>query len=43
MSLYDSIASLPLRIESYTLEGLARTVSSGFERKTSVIALQGGG
>jgi L-alanine-DL-glutamate epimerase-like enolase superfamily enzyme len=43
MSLYDPLASLPLRIEGYTLEGLVRTVSSGFERKSTVIALQGDG
>ena len=43
MSLYDPLASLPLRIEGYTLEGLVRTVSSGFERKSTVIALQGAG
>ncbi len=41
MSLYDPLASLPLRIEGYTLEGLVRTVSSGFERKSTVIALHG--
>ena len=29
------------RIEGYALEGLARTVSSGFERDTTVIALRG--
>ena len=38
MSLYDPLASLPLRIEGYTLEGLVRTVSSGFERKSTVMA-----
>jgi L-alanine-DL-glutamate epimerase-like enolase superfamily enzyme len=43
MSLYDPIASLPLRIEGYSLEGLVRTVSSGFERKSTVIVLHGGG
>jgi hypothetical protein len=43
MALYDLLASLPLRIESYTLEGLARTVSSGFERKSTVIVLHGAG
>jgi L-alanine-DL-glutamate epimerase-like enolase superfamily enzyme len=43
MSLYDPLASLPLRIEGYTLEGLARTVSSGFERKSTVIVLHGAG
>jgi L-alanine-DL-glutamate epimerase-like enolase superfamily enzyme len=43
MSLYETIATLPLRIEGYTLQGLARTVSSGFERKSTIIVLQGGG
>jgi len=43
MSLYDLVASLPLKIEGYSLEGLARTVSSGFERKSTIIVLQGGG
>jgi L-alanine-DL-glutamate epimerase-like enolase superfamily enzyme len=43
MSLYDPLASLPLLIEGYTLAGLARAVSSGFERKSTVIALHGSG
>ncbi len=43
MSLYDLIAPLPLRIEGYSLDGLARTVSSGFERKSTIIALAGAG
>jgi L-alanine-DL-glutamate epimerase-like enolase superfamily enzyme len=43
MSLYDLVAPLRLRIEGYALEGLAKTVSSGFERKSTIIALQGGG
>jgi L-alanine-DL-glutamate epimerase-like enolase superfamily enzyme len=43
MSLYETIATLPLRIEGYTLQGLARTVSSGFERKSTIIVLRGGG
>ncbi|HWK30157.1 MAG TPA: hypothetical protein VNS09_26555 [Solirubrobacter sp.] len=43
MSLYDLVAPLPLRIDRYGLEGLARTVSSGFERKTTVFVLEGGG
>jgi L-alanine-DL-glutamate epimerase-like enolase superfamily enzyme len=43
MSLYDLVASLPLRIEGYALEGLARSVSSGFERKSTIIVLQGVG
>ena len=43
MSLYETIASLPLRIEGYALQGLSRTVSSGFERKSTIFVLQGGG
>jgi L-alanine-DL-glutamate epimerase-like enolase superfamily enzyme len=43
MSLYDPIASLPLRIDDYALEGLARTVSSGFERKSTIVVLRGQG
>jgi L-alanine-DL-glutamate epimerase-like enolase superfamily enzyme len=40
---YDTIAELPLEIESYTLERLERPVSSEFTRVTSVLRLQGGG
>src|SRR4051794_25641788 len=43
MALYDSIKDLPLSIDGYTLERLARTVSSGFERVSTTIVLQGGG
>jgi L-alanine-DL-glutamate epimerase-like enolase superfamily enzyme len=43
MSTYERVADLPLTIDGYALEGLARTVSSGFERLTSVIRLRGGG
>ena len=43
MPLYDLVASLPLKIEGYTLEGLSRTVSSGFERKSTIIVLHGSG
>ncbi len=43
MSTYERIADLPLEIEGYSLEGLSRTVSSGFERQTTVIRLHGGG
>ena len=43
MSTYERIADLPLEIDGYTLEGLTKTVSSGFERRTTVIRLQGGG
>jgi hypothetical protein len=43
MSLYDSVADLPLTIEDYSLELITRTVSSGFERVTTTIVLRGGG
>jgi hypothetical protein len=43
MSLYDRIAELPLRVESYELERLVQSVSSGFTRVTTVIRLRGGG
>jgi L-alanine-DL-glutamate epimerase-like enolase superfamily enzyme len=43
MSLYDAVAALPLTIEGYGLQALSRTVSSGFERKTTVVVLHGGG
>jgi L-alanine-DL-glutamate epimerase-like enolase superfamily enzyme len=43
MSTYARVADLPLEISGYALEGLARTVSSGFERLTTVIRIEGGG
>jgi hypothetical protein len=43
MSTYAHVAELPLEIEGYELEALSRTVSSGFERRTTVVALHGGG
>ena len=43
MALYDTVANLPLKIDGYELQRLARTVSSGFERVTTVFTLQGGG
>jgi hypothetical protein len=43
MSTYERVADLPLKIDDYALEGLAKTVSSGFERLTTVIRLRGGG
>jgi hypothetical protein len=43
MSTYERVAGLPLTIDDYALEGLSRTVSSGFERFTTVIRLRGGG
>jgi hypothetical protein len=43
MSTYERVAGLPLTIDDYALEGLSKTVSSGFERLTTVIRLRGGG
>jgi hypothetical protein len=43
MSTYERIAELPVTVDGYALDGLARTVSSGFERLTTVIRLQGAG
>jgi L-alanine-DL-glutamate epimerase-like enolase superfamily enzyme len=43
MSTFDALADLPLRVDSYTLEGLQANVSSGFERLSTVVHLQGGG
>jgi hypothetical protein len=43
MALYDAVAELPLLVEGYRLERLARTVSSGFERVTTVFTLHGAG
>jgi hypothetical protein len=43
MSTYERVADLPLEISGYSLEGLVKTVSSGFERVTTVVRLRGGG
>src|SRR6185295_11856860 len=43
MSTYERIAGLQLTIDEYALEGLARTVSSGFHRQTTIIHLRGAG
>ena len=43
MSTYERVADLPLKIDDYALEGLSATVSSGFERLTTVIRLRGAG
>jgi L-alanine-DL-glutamate epimerase-like enolase superfamily enzyme len=43
MALYERVADLPLTIEGYELDRLARTVSSGFERVSTVITLHGAG
>jgi hypothetical protein len=43
ISAIRQLAGLPLEIDSYELEGLTASVSSGFTRRTTVIRLQGGG
>jgi L-alanine-DL-glutamate epimerase-like enolase superfamily enzyme len=43
MPLFDLVSDLPLQIESYALQPLARTVSSGFERRSTVFVLEGAG
>jgi L-alanine-DL-glutamate epimerase-like enolase superfamily enzyme len=43
MSTWDRVAELPLEIEEYGLEGLVQSVSSDFERSSTLIALRGGG
>jgi L-alanine-DL-glutamate epimerase-like enolase superfamily enzyme len=40
---YAKLAGLPLVVEDYALEGLVESVSSGFERHTTVIRLRGAG
>jgi L-alanine-DL-glutamate epimerase-like enolase superfamily enzyme len=40
---YDTIAGLPLEVDSYALDRLERAVSSEFTRVTTVIRLRGGG
>jgi L-alanine-DL-glutamate epimerase-like enolase superfamily enzyme len=43
MSTWEALAELPLEIEDYALEPLQATVSSDFERKSTLIHLRGGG
>jgi L-alanine-DL-glutamate epimerase-like enolase superfamily enzyme len=43
MGTYEQVARLPLTIDGYELERLSRTVSSGFERLTTVVHLRGDG
>jgi L-alanine-DL-glutamate epimerase-like enolase superfamily enzyme len=43
LSTWELVAGLPLRIDSYSLEGSELDVSSDFLRKTTTIALEGGG
>jgi L-alanine-DL-glutamate epimerase-like enolase superfamily enzyme len=40
---FDLLADLPLEVDGYTLEGLKQTVSSGFERLSTVVHLHGAG
>jgi hypothetical protein len=43
MSTWDTLAQLRVEIEDYALEPLQESVSSDFERKSTVIHLRGGG
>jgi L-alanine-DL-glutamate epimerase-like enolase superfamily enzyme len=43
MATYDRVAELALTVDGYALDGLSRTVSSGFERLTTLIRLHGAG
>jgi L-alanine-DL-glutamate epimerase-like enolase superfamily enzyme len=43
MSTFDLLGDLPLTVDGYTLEGLSANVSSGFERLSTVVHLQGAG
>jgi L-alanine-DL-glutamate epimerase-like enolase superfamily enzyme len=43
MSTFDLLASLPITVEGYTLQGLRAEVSSGFERLSTIVHLEGGG
>jgi L-alanine-DL-glutamate epimerase-like enolase superfamily enzyme len=43
MSTWEALAELPLEIDGYALEGLRATVSSEFERKSTLIRLTGAG
>jgi len=43
MSTWQALAELPVEIEGYSLEGLQATVSSDFERKSTLIRLHGRG
>jgi len=40
---FDLLADLPLEVEGYSLAGLKASVSSGFERLSTVVHLRGGG
>jgi hypothetical protein len=40
---YDLLADTPVEVDAYGLEGLAKQVSSGFTRRTTVVRLSGAG
>src|SRR5205814_4477061 len=42
MATFDSLASLPVEIDGYSLEGLEANVSSDFTRLSTVIHIRGG-
>jgi hypothetical protein len=43
MTTFDKLAGLALEVDGYSLEGLRAQVSSGFERRTTVVHLRGHG
>jgi L-alanine-DL-glutamate epimerase-like enolase superfamily enzyme len=43
VSTWERLAELPVQIEEYSLEGLQASVSSDFERKSTLIRLRGAG
>ncbi len=43
MSTFDLLADLSLEVDDYTLEGMEANVSSGFDRLTTIVHLNGGG
>lgn len=43
MSAWERLSGLEVLIEDYSLSGLVQSVSSGFERKSTLICLRGGG
>lgn len=43
MSTFDLLSGLSLEVDGYSLEGHRLQVSSGFERRTTVVHLRGGG
>ncbi|HYM44717.1 MAG TPA: hypothetical protein VES65_00960 [Solirubrobacteraceae bacterium] len=43
MTTWELLAGLPVEIDGYELQGLGETVSSEFERKSTIVKLRGGG